>query len=401
MGTFPSGAGYHAGNGASSTSGVLAGEPSGLVLLAEDPGAENAQFVTEQHRHGHQRQVERIAGGRDDGGDDHVQDDGVAAVLGEELVVDDADHGEEGQHKRQLENDPESQDERHDQAELLIHHQHRLDVRAGAVDEELERGRQDDEVAERRPSEEEERGGEHEGKDGATLAPIESRSDERPDLPEDGGQCHEQPRVKPHLQVDEERLDAAGEVERLLSLGQRLENRHHEEMKDRDRPVVRGDEAEAEKEHRPLEPLAQFEQVLAQREMDVVLGPFAGRDRLRQRGGTHFASFTASAGAEVSGVDSVGAGGSRVVVASSLAASRATTPSGGTSRSDGEPSAEAESGDSPDGTPAAARRAAARADAGSAGATAAERASARAAAGSLETGCSMRCGSVSSRRTIS
>src|SRR5438309_10429788 len=68
---------------------ALAGEPGRLVLLAEHPGAEHAQRVAEQHRYGHQRQVERVAGGRDHRGDDHVQDDGVAAVLGEELVVDD------------------------------------------------------------------------------------------------------------------------------------------------------------------------------------------------------------------------------------------------------------------------------------------------------------------------
>src|SRR5712664_641109 len=107
-------------------------------------------------------------------------------------------------------------------------------------------------------------------------------------------------------------------------------------MEDLRRPVIRGREPDPEEEHRPLEPLTELEQVLAQREVDVVLGAFTRRDRLGQRRRHHFASLTLSPepAAACPGA-SAGAGGSTRLFASSFAASRATTPSGGTRRRPG------------------------------------------------------------------
>src|SRR5207237_7890671 len=41
------------------------GEPRRLVLLSEDPRAENAELVADHHWQGHARMVERVACGRE------------------------------------------------------------------------------------------------------------------------------------------------------------------------------------------------------------------------------------------------------------------------------------------------------------------------------------------------
>src|ERR1700686_1298423 len=261
------------------------------VLLAERPGADDAELVAEDHRNRHQRQVERVAGGRDDRRDDGVQHDGVAPVLGEELVIDEAHHSEEGEDQRHLEDDAERDEQHHDQAELLIHHQHRLHVGAGRADQELEGGRQDDEVGERGAPEEEERRRRDEWHDGAPLLAVEARRHERPDLPEDERQADEEAGVERHLEVDEKRVDAARVVQLLLAVWQRREHREHEEVEELLRPVPARAEAEREEEEGPLEPLAQLDQVVAEREVDVVLGPLPRRagNGLRQRERAHAA----------------------------------------------------------------------------------------------------------------
>src|SRR2546422_8137489 len=60
--------------------------------------------------------------------------------------------------------------------------------------------------------------------------------------PEDEGRSHEQSGVETDLQIDDERLHAAREMQRLLPFGQRGEHGLHHEMEDLLRPVVRGTE---------------------------------------------------------------------------------------------------------------------------------------------------------------
>src|SRR5207237_9284898 len=127
--------------------------------------------------------------------------------------------------------------------------------------------------------------------------------------------------------------------------------------------VVAGAEPDHEEQRRPLEPLAQLHQVVAQRKMDVVFGSRSGLPRLRQRGLAHDVTLSASFGREADGAAGVGD-------AAGAAPPWAMVPAGGTRRSWACCCADSESGSMEEATRrgAAARLAAARAEAGSAGA---------------------------------
>src|SRR5207237_9921291 len=124
----------------------------------------------------------------------------------------------------------------------------------------------------------------------------------------------------------------------------------HEEVEDLLGPVVAGEEAGQQPDHRPLEPLAQLDQVLAQREMDVVLGAFAGR---RWFGGQRQRAHEGRSGALAGGAATGSPG----------ACSRGTAPGAGSSLTTGAASSLGGS------LPTAAKRAAARAAAGSSAGT--------------------------------
>ena len=62
----------------------------GLGFAGGDAGGQDADLVEDAHRQGHQRLVEDIRRGGQDGGDDEVREDGVLPVPGQELVMRDA-----------------------------------------------------------------------------------------------------------------------------------------------------------------------------------------------------------------------------------------------------------------------------------------------------------------------
>src|SRR5215470_11426012 len=64
-------------------------------LPAEDPRGDNAELVQDAQRPGHQRLVDDVRGRREHRRDDEVDQDGVLAVLGQELRRHHADHRQE------------------------------------------------------------------------------------------------------------------------------------------------------------------------------------------------------------------------------------------------------------------------------------------------------------------
>src|SRR6266851_9658068 len=88
--------------------------------------ADDAHLVQDAERARHERLVDHVGRRRQNGRDDEVDQDGVLAVLGEELRRHDADQAQDRDHHRQLEDEPEGQRELDHEVRVGGYRDHRL-----------------------------------------------------------------------------------------------------------------------------------------------------------------------------------------------------------------------------------------------------------------------------------
>src|SRR5258708_2501125 len=136
-----------------------------------EPGDADAQDVQGNHGRGEDAHVQDIGGGRDDGGDDEDDQDGIAEIAPHPAGADDAHERQEKYQDRHFENHAEADDDRQEQTTVLAERDHRLEVFAIA-DQEDERLREDKFVAEVSASQEQGHGRDHEGRDIAFLVAV-------------------------------------------------------------------------------------------------------------------------------------------------------------------------------------------------------------------------------------
>jgi hypothetical protein len=168
------------------------------------------QLVQDEQRRDLERERDGVDGREEDREDEH-QDVPHAAVAAQASRREHPEPDEREHEDRHLEGDPEREQRERDEREVVARPDLRRVEVGVVVDEERQRLREDDDVAERHPGGEE-RGREHDEHAEHTLRVLpHRRREERPDLPQQDRQDERDRRVEADLERREERL---GDTER-------------------------------------------------------------------------------------------------------------------------------------------------------------------------------------------
>src|SRR5215212_7154764 len=277
--------------------------------------------------------------------DHEHDDDGVAALVDQELRIDDPGLAEQRQDHRHLEADAEGEDQRHDQREILVDLRQELDLgiaHAGAEllhrDREPHQERHRHEVDDERAEEEQERRRDEERQEGLTLVLVEARRDELVDLVRDHREGEEAGAEHRHLELREEELQRMRvDHVRLRRIADGPDIGLHQDVVDVLRAGKAADEHDDESDQRADEPRAQLDQVVDQRRpggLDFVI--LRRRHALGLSAGTGPAAAAVSTGSG-SGPESAGGGAGK-------ARSKAGSPGSGAAAADAAGSAAGRSG---------------------------------------------------------
>ena len=175
------------------------------ALVAFEPGAEDAEFVQEVHRHGHDEHGGRVGSGGEDEGEDEDGGNGIGARAAHQLVGEDAEFDEGDDEDGQFEGDAEHEDELGGEGEVVADAPVVFDAHAdGVFVEEAQDARQDDEVGEGAARQKE---AEAEGDafvDEAAFVVHEARHDELQQEEHQQGEGDDEASVEGHFEREHE-----------------------------------------------------------------------------------------------------------------------------------------------------------------------------------------------------
>src|SRR5208282_4860531 len=169
------------------------------------PGDAGAQNIQGYHGGGEDAHVQDIGRGRDDGGNHKDAEDGITDVAPHPAGADDAHERQKKYHDGHFENYAHACNQGQEQRTVFTERDHGLKVFAVA-DQEHQRLREDDFVAEISSGKEQADGRDHEGQDVAFFVAIETGRNKAPELVEHEGRGHEQAGHNADFQIEIEGL---------------------------------------------------------------------------------------------------------------------------------------------------------------------------------------------------
>src|SRR5690554_3299582 len=158
--------------------------PSPVVAPLRNADYGYGQFVKDQQGYRHQREVERVARGCENGRAHQAYDDGPAAVLHQRLVPQQADAGEEEAEHRHLEHDAEDAHQHEQGGDVAPDGEEALRLAPQEGEQHREGERQHHVVGESHAGGERQRGEEDERHRVTPLLLVEPRRHEAPHLPQ-------------------------------------------------------------------------------------------------------------------------------------------------------------------------------------------------------------------------
>ncbi len=278
------------GDGASGSqlSQPCCGAAAGAALVVH-PGDLDRQFEQQHQRERQRQHRERVLAGRGDRGEDEQAEDQPAAPGPELGVAEHPDEVERHHQQRDLEADPEDDQQGDEEAEVVVAGQRRgLDLAADGEQEGQALG--DDEVGQHGAGDEQHGRGRDEAQRVAAFLRVEPGGDELPELvePHRAGQHH--PGGGRDLEPEVELVERAGAQQGARAVrGERgprggrdgavgrledLAEARRAEQADAE-PDVAEDRGDPDHDQRDAEPVPQLEQVLDQRHRAVGVHPTA------------------------------------------------------------------------------------------------------------------------------
>ena len=243
------------------------GRRGGLAL--EYPRDGYAQQIEHHHRHRHQDLAHDV-GRRQDRADHERRDDRITGAREELARRHDARKREEEDEDRELEDHAEGEDHLGREPEDLVQRPGRHDPVVVPAVQELEHDGEDEGVAEERARDEEDRRGDHERKDRALLAVVETGGDEGPQLPEADRERPHESREQRALDVRDEDLRRRDRLKLAPLGGQRIGRGREQEGEDLFGEAVGEDRADHDRCESDPDSAAELCQVLRDRKRPFI-----------------------------------------------------------------------------------------------------------------------------------
>ena len=174
---------------------------SGKPLAADEPHGNDADLVENHQGDGHHQLVDDIRCGRQDGGNNKINQNGILAMTIQHAKINDADLGQKDHQHRHLKDDPEGNQQANGQGKVFADRRQRHQKFIAVTDEKTKGGRKDDIIAENRATQKEDGRKKGKGQKHTLLMSVQAGGQKTPDLIKDNRAGQQQPTDQGELQI--------------------------------------------------------------------------------------------------------------------------------------------------------------------------------------------------------